>query len=131
MDMEDEHDIFDASSVSVDQYQSHVDAQVSGSFATLDHGEYLSGSHNEEFAEALSMMGEISKFNASIGSCNVSDNDCPMFAKRICTTMTDLENSLSDVMDPSAVDEVMTCVSAAQASQANNGLSKEQLSKLG
>ncbi len=129
MEVVDEHDLFDASSMSVAEYERQVDAQVSSSFAKLDHDEVLSGSLDEGFAEALSLMGEVSKINASIGSCDVSNDDCPLFAKPVCTTLDDLENSLSDVLDSEQVNVVMARVSAAQASR-SKGLTKEQLSKL-
>ena len=59
-----------------------------------------------EFAEALSMRGEVSKMFASIGSCNISDdtvNPCSLFDGPTVTTLDDLKEMIESIVSPSVM----------------------------
>ena len=101
-----------------------MDAQVLSSFTHLDHKDILSGSLDKGFAEALSLMEEVSKINTSIRSCNVIDYDYLLFVKPICITLNDLETSLSDVLNSKQIDMVIAYVLAAHASR-SKGFTKK------
>ena len=58
----------------VTDYERQVDVQISSSFSQLDYEDILSGSLDKGFAKALSLIGEVLKINASIGSCDVLRN---------------------------------------------------------
>ena len=61
-----------------------------------------------EFANALNCMGETSKFDASIGSCDLSmKHSTFLFNSKnesITTTWDNFENSLKGVLDPSQIE---------------------------
>ena len=64
-----------------------TDATVS--FDTENENDFINLNNN--FAQALSLWGEISKFGASIGSCNVTHTDqCSLFLEPSTATLDNL-----------------------------------------
>ena len=125
----DEDDIFDISTSTVSQWDSHVDSVISSAFVS-DDDEPDINDHVSQFAHVLNLQGEVSKYSASIGSCSISkDDDCNLFCDPFTTTTSQLEKSLSDILSPDDYSRTMAVVSAAQASTPS-GVKKDKLSKL-
>ena len=132
MEVDDDHmDIFELSSVSVEQWNEQIDANISESHASISHGYDESNNEDRLFAEALSVRGEISKLCASIGSCNISDDNapCSLFDRPTTATIADLENMLASMIEPKELQKVQSIVSAMSAGTPR-GPSAATLSKL-
>jgi hypothetical protein len=134
METENEADnLFEIAKVTSDHWEANIDANISSAYSTsteTDTTSVLSSSTDDDFASALSLRGEISKFCASIGSCNISDNnECPLFQGPSVTTLDDLETVLDRIVDPSQMNEVKSVISAIHASK-SKGPTPNDLSKL-
>ena len=124
-------EIFEMATLSTDAWDRHIDSTVSSAFMADEPDDVGLGNQSEgrDFADALALRGEISKVSASIGSTSISDDDCPIFAQPITTTIEKLEESLADVLAPDHMEEVIAAVSSAQASR-SQGVDGKHLSKL-
>ena len=129
VDSDDGSDVFELASVNVDAWEKQVDANISSSYAASSESLPESYDLDNHFAEALNLRAEISKVQASVGSTNVSDNPCSLFDGPHVTTMSNLEESLSDIISPSQINEVMSRISAASADKPQ-GVKPSVLSKL-
>ena len=122
-------DVFEISSVSVDSWNSHVDATISSAYVAEEHLDDCTENLDKYFAEALNLRGEISKVQASIGSTTVSDNPCELFrSDPFVTHMDDLEESLSDLVSPEHMESLMASISSIAGK--SKGISADKLSKL-
>ena len=133
MEVDDDEGIlfFDASSVLCTSLDAHLDDVASGSYtqdATFE-GSFVPPSSDSSFASALGIRNEISKFGASIGSCNISSSPCQIFEDNNKSTLEEVKSQLEPRLDPSTVSKVMATVSAAAASKPE-GISSSLLSKL-
>ncbi len=134
METENEADnIFEIAKVTSDHWEAHIDSNISSAYSTITETDTTSVSSSDtdnDFATALSLRGEISKFCASIGSCNISDkSEYPLFQDPSITTLDDLEAILDRVVEPSKMHEVKTVISAINAGK-QKGPSPSELSKL-
>ena len=64
-------------------------------------------------------MGEISKMSNSIGSCNVSSEDCGLFQFPYVTTITNLEANFEGILGPDHVQAVLSEVSVLEVNMSN------------
>ena len=64
-----------------------------------------------------------------MGSTNVDNDPCSLFEGPYITTMSDLEESLSDLISPDKMEEAMSRISAATAYK-SEGIKPSVLSKL-
>ena len=126
----DNDDIFEISSVSVDSRNSLVDATISSAYVAEEHLDDCRENRDKYFAEAL--RGEISKVQeASIGSTTFSDEPCELFRSDpsfLVTHMDDLEE-LSDLVSPEHMDSLMLASISSIAGK-SKGVSADKLSKL-
>ena len=127
----DEDDLFELAEVSSDHWNKHVDATISSSFAVESENLHESScnSTDNDFATALGMRGEISKFGASIGSCNLTEEKCELFETPSLSTISDVRSSLEHLMETSDLDKVINQISSATATKSSN-VKPTDLSKL-
>ena len=111
-------EIFGMASLSTDTWDRHINSTISSAFMADKPDDVGLGNQSEgrDFADALALRGDISKVSASIGSTSISDDDCPIFAQPITTTINKLEESLAKVLAPDHMEEVITAVSLVLAS---------------
>ena len=78
--------------VSINNLDEHIDYIISSEYAYDPGSLYNKYSLNfdKDFTKALSLRGEISKTRASIGSCNVSSEECGLFQYPSMTTIINL-----------------------------------------
>ena len=130
VDCDDGLNIFDIASVNVKAWEKQVDVNVSSSYAASSDPLPESYDLDNHFAEALNLRAEVSKVQASVGSTNVSDDDpCSLFDGPYVTTMSNLEETLSDIISPDKINEIMSTISAAAADKPQ-GVKPSVLSKL-
>ena len=131
MEIEHEADeLFEIAAVSLEAWDTHIDTSISESHSELNHENNDNPSEADDFSAALSMMGEASKFGASIGSCAISDNKIDnLFTTPTITTTDKLESMLESMIDDSQMKEVKSVISAINASS-SKGPTPEFLSKL-
>ena len=121
--------LYELPTVSSTCLEDQIDANISSNFyippLILDNP--ISPDFDVDFCEALSFRGEISKMEASIGSCNISSVDSDPFCldKPFFGTI----DSLKDILDPEKIHYIESKVSSVQANK-SKGPSKEFLSKL-
>ena len=106
---DDAHDVFTASSVDCDVFDSHIDAVISSAFVAPD--------------EVLHGRGEISKFAATIGSCTVSEECCSLFES------DDMQLTVNGLLDPDFLHNVQSELASLQAGKPV-GVNDVHLSKL-
>ena len=125
---DDETNDFELACVNVKEWEAHVDANISSAYVSNEpmHDSYDLDQH---FAEALNLRAEISKVQASVGSTNVSEDPCSLFDGPHVTTMSNLEESLSDILSQDKIGEVMARINAATADKPH-GVKPSVLSKL-
>ena len=122
-------DLYELPTVSSTSLEEQINANISSNFTVppsiLD--DPISPDFDVEFYEALSFRGEISKMEASIGSCNLSSSDSDPFCvdKPYFGTI----DHLKDILDPEEMDYLDSKLSALRADK-SKGPSKEFLSKL-
>lgn len=129
METEDDEakELFGASSVSSDTYESHVDAIISSVFVADDNfiSENEHANDVDGLSRALSLRKEISKFAANIGSCTISDNNCSLFA----TEIDSIHDTISRLIHPDSLHEMQCSVSSLNAGKPV-GVDPTTLSKL-
>ena len=93
--------------------------------------QYLNPSSDVTFCKAINLRGEISKLGASIGSCNISLEQCSLFDTESpsITKWEEVESTLKSDLSPEELKFVEAKVSSTQASRPK-GVTKEFLSKL-
>ena len=103
-------DIFDISDVSVERYESCVDAAVPSVFVAYESFVSDSGHVNDDdgFAQALSLRGEISKFGANIDSCTISDDSCSLFTPDIDS----IHDSITNLLHHDTICEMQSAISS-------------------
>jgi hypothetical protein len=131
--MEPEHDPssnYELSSVTSTQWNNNIDSQMNLLFQSSDETNHSNCGDTSisELAELLSTKAEISKFGASIGSCNIgftnTNNEMDdLFDNSFSTTLDDLEALFEKDINPS------TSISSTTATKPK-GVSKSTLSKL-
>ena len=123
---DDVRDVFDASSVTVEMFDSHIDASISSVFSADDHCVSDTEHVNVDgFAHALSLRGEISKFAANFGSCTISDERCSLFVEDFVS----IHESIHGLVNPDSIQELQTDVLSLQAGK-SLGVDSSILSKL-
>ena len=128
----DEDDNLELANVSHTAWESNIDMNLSAAFAVPPTvTEYNNPSSDVEFCNTLNMRAEISKVSASIGSCNISNEPCPLFdmSKPSISKWDAIEETLKQALDPEEIRYVEAKVASIQASR-SRGVSKELLSKL-
>ena len=76
--LEREEDMYELSHVPADERNKNIDTNLSSVFVANNHYDAINNL-DKDFDNALNLKGEASKFDASIGSCNVSKDPCGMF----------------------------------------------------
>ena len=102
MEVDDEsRNPFELASVSIEQWNDQIDANV-GTF----HASMYNNYKGNLFSESLSFRGEISKLCASIGSCNISDDNtpCSLFDRPKTATIADIEKMLPSLIEPNEME---------------------------
>jgi hypothetical protein len=117
------NDVFELASVTASQWNECIDINISNA--------HISESQTDNtFGSALSLRGEISKFSASIGSCNISSaSSCPLFEGPTTSSIDKLESMLQEVIDPNEMIKVKKVISSINAGK-SSGTDPKQLSKL-
>ena len=91
--LERKEDMYELSHVTADDWNKNIDINLL-SVSVADYHDDAINNLYRDFANALNLKGEASKFSASIGSCNVSKDLCGLFDESICTTLYEIEESL-------------------------------------
>ena len=116
-------------SVEVDAMNKVIDATISSAF-TAPSRDTSNTSFDADLADCLSRRAEVSKVQASIGSCNISDDrNCPIFDEPMLMKTDELENILSSILGPVEMQATLDAVVATMASKPK-GTDSETLSKL-
>ena len=128
-----DQDVLDVTLVTVKQLDNFIDENVSSAYVSppmLDPNYINDGSNRSDFAEALSVRGEISKLCASIGNCTLSDQlSCSLFDEPSTMTINNLESMLQNMLDPCEMAKVQSVVSAINAGT-SKGPNPKDLSRL-
>ena len=126
-DDNDEDLFFNASSVTCDALDSHLDAVASSAYcddtSTLERSD-----HDTAFSQAISTRCEISKFGTSVGSCSIDNASCPLFSP-MSSDLHNIESKLEPLLTSGELSEVMSTISSASASR-SSGVTASRLSKL-
>ena len=128
---EDENDNPMLASVSVDIWESHIDANISSAYVAPSVKPQINNP-DVEFANALNVRGEVSKVASAIGNCDFSKSgsDNSLFGDTPYTTSWDnFEESLKGALDDTQIAFVQAQIAAAEASKPT-GISPQVLSKL-
>ncbi len=132
MSLEDEgDDVFELACVSVDEWENHVDANISSAFVAPIPDLHCERANDQDtdFADALNIRADVSKMSGSVGSCNIGE-PCELFTGGpTTTTIESLEASLASILAPDQLEDVMATISAAEAGKPT-GITPERLSKL-
>ena len=88
--MEREEDMYELLHVTADEWNKNIDINLLSVFVSNNHDDVINNL-DRDFSSALNLKGEASKFTASIGSCNVSEDPCGLFDDPIFTTLYELE----------------------------------------
>ena len=72
---EETKDVFEYTSVNAKKWSESIYNNISSAFANISYNNKDSRNEDEDFAEALSVRGEISKLCASIDSCSIADDN--------------------------------------------------------
>ena len=75
---EGKEDMYELSHVTADGWKNNIDINLSIVFVADNHDDAINILYRY-FANALNLKGEASKFDASIGSCNISKDPCVLF----------------------------------------------------
>ena len=128
---EEAKDVFECANVTAEKWSEAIDANISSAFANISHNDKDSRNEDEDFAEALSMRGEISKLCASIGSCSIADDSaqCSLFDGPSTTNIENLEAIISSILGEAEIEKVNSIISAINAGKPS-GPSASTLSKL-
>ena len=100
MEISDDYDMFKNWSVSIKNVDEHIDSKTRRAYA-YDPGslhKQCNSNFDKDFANALSLRGEIYKMSASIGSCNVPSEECDIFQSPSVTTITNLEYNIEGIL---------------------------------
>ena len=117
--------------VTIDDWDAEVDHNIMNSFNVQLENEN-STNESEEFASILSLRGEISKMQSSLGSTNISSTvgERNLFDDEpIMMDFDELEHTLAAMMDPQELEEMYANIAAINADKAV-GVLPEFLSKL-
>ena len=119
--------VFEASAISADAYESHVDATISSVFVANDN--YISDTGHvydaDGLSKALSLKGEISKFAATIGTCTISEESCSLFE----TNIDSIHDTINTFIHPDSILEMQASLSSLAADK-SVGVDLATLSKL-
>jgi hypothetical protein len=134
METEDEaNETYELATVTAAEFESHIDNQISitEDTFTFKHDSPQAHNHSDgDFADALLLRAEISKFGASIGSCTLSSKDsCSIFTTPATASFNDLETLIKDMVEPSQLGEIKSVIAAISAGTPK-GPSAKYLSKL-
>ena len=66
---------------------------------------------------------------ASIGICNVLNEDCDIYQSTYVTTITNLESNIEGILGPDHVQEILSAVSTTEANRPS-GIKPTYISKL-
>ena len=120
------------SAVSLQQWESQVDANVSSSYASPTIQSSIND-QDADFANALNCRGETSKFAASFEICDLSMIHLLFLFNKtndpITTTWDNFKDSLKGVLDPLQIELFWAQISVVEASKPK-GVSPTMLSKL-
>ena len=131
---EDEDDNPDAhvssATVPIATWNQTINATISSAFISSPYAAKTDMSLDHDFCEALNIRGEISKLCASIGSCNISDDNSLFdLRKPSISRWEDIESSLRNYLDEGSIKAVEAEIASTQASR-SKGVTKETLSKI-
>ena len=93
MEISDENDMFQKCSVSIKNIDEHINSTINIVYAydPISLHKKWNSKFDKDFANDLRLRGEIYKMSASIGSYNVSIEDCGIFQSLSVTTIANLE----------------------------------------
>ena len=131
MEISDEDGMFQNLSISINNLDEHIDSTISSTYTYFPgslHKQWSSKFYND-FANSLSLRGEISKTSASIGSCNASSEDCELFQYPSVTTITNLEYNREGIFGPYHVQAIISSVSDVEVNRPS-GIKQTYTSKL-
>eukprot|EP00957_Ditylum_brightwellii_P159758 12159723-Ditylum_brightwellii.AAC.1 len=114
----------------MEQWGNQIDAVILSLFIVNS----LTSGHAFDFASMITARGEVSKFGASLGNCNLftlksSNNNISDLNEPITTTWENFEESLKSWLDANQIEFVQAQIAAANAGKPA-GTSISTLSKL-
>ena len=71
-------DMYELSHDTTDEWNKNIDINLLSVFVADNHDDVINNL-DRYFSNALNLKGEASKFDASIGSCNISKDPCVLF----------------------------------------------------
>ena len=125
----DDNDIFELSSVTVESWQNHVDSNYNNAYIADDNFDNTSDDFDNQFAKSLNIRAEISKVQATLGSTTLNELPCQLFQGPATTAINTLESSLAKVLTQESMENVMSTLSSTVAGKPH-GIKASQLSKL-
>ena len=122
------NEIFELVSVLVSDWDwdATVHANISSCFLSEDADHSSNMNDDSDFSVASSSQAEISKFGVSISSTKSSENECPLFGGPFTSSINSLEDSLSSILAPDDISEVISTLTANKS----KGVSPDHLSKI-
>ena len=127
----DSDDALEIAQVSVDGWNSQIDANISVAHAMPAVDNQSGLNESEELAYALGLRGEISKVYGTLGSANVGslEGARSIFDEPITTSVDNLDSMLMSMLDPTEVADIQASIASASA-DSPDGISPKVLSKL-
>ena len=126
---DDYEDIFELSSVTVDDWNKQIDSNISNAYTAEEHHDDDLNELDELFAKTLSIRAEISKVQASLGSTTLCEDPCELFQDSFDNTLGNLKESLTGVISPESINDVVAAINSTVAFKPK-GIKSSQLSKL-
>ena len=124
-----EEDMYELLHVTSDKQNKNIDINLSSVFVA-DNNDDAINNLDRDFSNVLNLKVEVSKFAASIGSCNVSEDPSGMFYEPICTTLHELQEALWLVLNASAQVESVKAVIASFEANISKVVPADYLSNL-
>ena len=116
--LDDPDEIFDLESVTTTEWETAIDSNISEchiSESIHDDERLHRYDLDADLSDRLNIRGEISKCSASIGSTIADDRECSVFTKPMITSMDELEQSFSSLLDEDQLSAVISTVNANQS----------------
>ena len=116
---DDYEDIFELSSVTVDDWNKQIDSNISNAYNAEEHQDDDLNELDELFAKTLSIRAEISKVQASLGSTTLCEDPCELFQDSFDNTLGNLKESLTGVISPESINDVVAAINSTVAFKPN------------
>ena len=105
MEIRYDNDMFQNRSVSIKNIDEYIYSTIISAYA-FDLGnvhKQCNSNFDKDLSNARSLRGEISKMSASIGRCNVSNEECGLFKSPYVTNITNIDSNLEVILGPDHV----------------------------